>query len=324
MAIPGAGGAGGAGGAANAGGRHGVLLRRMQHVVVQDLIITGATLHGIEASGVRGEEGAPARQALSLTIRHVTVTHVGPIGRRNGVLLRDLDRVVIEQCTFEGWGGSAIELVACNDVTIEKCTFTGLEDYSQMNAVQARAGSERVNIENCVMIDAGVTAVAMGGQSAREEFRGPVAANPRPEASRVRMTRNLIRGGHSAVAFINCDHCIARNNTIVRPQRWVYLILDHDFPHVSPSRRCTFASNLINWHPGDLQRFSHLRDGAAASGLTLDQNLWWSADLEKARSRLGELAGSSQFPQVMDLNPLLDDRFVPTEPQAMMFGRGTR
>lgn len=323
MALPGAGGAGGTGSAGSGGGRHGLLLRRTQHVIVQDLIITGATLHGIEASGAR-ETSEPANQGPSLTLRHVTVTHVGPIGRRNGLLLRNLDRVIIEQCAFEGWGGSAVELVACNDVSIEKCSFRGLEDYSQMNAVQIRAGSERVRIEDCLMIDAGVTAVAMGGQSSSEEFRGPASANPRPEAARVRVTRNLVRGGHSAVAFINCDQCIARNNTIVRPQRWVYLILDNDGPQLAPSRRCTFASNLIHWQPGDLQRFSHLRDGAAANGLTLDQNLWWSADLEKARSRLGELAGSSQFPQVMDVNPQLDDRYLPTEPQAMMFGRGTR
>lgn len=311
-------------GAAGAGGgRHGLLLRNMKYVVIRNVIVTGASVHGIEASGPNAQVPDADGRPPSLVLRNVRVERIGPIGRRNAVLLRNLDQVVIERCEFEGWGGSAIELVACNDVSIQNCSFKGLEDFSQMNAVQIRAGSQRVQVTNCIMIDSGVTGIAIGGTSELTEFRQRSDDSQRHEAGRVRVSDNLFRGGHSAVAFINCDQCSVRNNTIFRPQRWVYLVLDRKEPYLAATRRSVFASNLVRWEPGDIRQFSHLNEGVSSSGLVLEQNLWWSPDLAQRRSRMGEPAGSSQLPQVMDVDPKLDADFFPTEPLAAMFGRDT-
>lgn len=308
--------------------RHGLLLQQIQHVIIQDLHITDAALHGIEASApatpqIQHDDAAPVP---ALVLRNVSITRTGPIGRRNAATLTNFNGVAIEQCHFNGWGGSAIELIACSDVTVERCTFQGLEDFSQLHAVQIRAGSQRVRISDCAMTNAGVTAIAIGGSSQPQEFRQPpspnaTAENAPYEASRVRVLANLIRGGHSAVAFIHCDQCSVRNNTIVNPQRWVYLVLDRA-ESSTLTRRSVFAANLIQWQPGELQHFSHVTKGAPTNGLTLEQNLWWAPDLLRRRSQLGEPAGAGQFPQIMDVDPKLDEHFFPAEPRAQMFGRG--
>jgi hypothetical protein len=162
-----------------------LLLRNMKYVVIRDVIVTGASVHGIEAFGTNVQVPEANGRPPSLVLRNVRVERIGPIGRRNAVLLRYLDQVVIERCEFEGWGGSAIELVACNDVNIQNCSFKGLEDFSQMNAVQIRAGSQRVQVTNCILIDSGVTGVAIGGTSELTEFRQRPDDGQRHEAGRV-------------------------------------------------------------------------------------------------------------------------------------------
>jgi len=316
--------------------RVGLRLRRPQHVHVRNVIITGATINGIEITDelveptTRLRDDPTARKKpwpAHLRIENVTIKHTGPIGRRNAMLLHGLQHISITQSTFTGWGGSAIALVGCHDVVIDECRFTGLEEFSQMDAVQIRAGSDRVRITGCIFRDPGVIGIALGGASNQDDFRVDAESStsdaPMHEARRVRVLTNIIHGGMSAVSFANCDQCIVRNNTFIRPRRWVYLILDHDKPHLAPTSRAIFGVNLTTWQPGDLKAISYSRPDATPSGLTLEQNLWWSPDLAATRSELGEPEGIIQFAQTYTVDPKLNDQHVPTEPQAGNFGYDT-
>lgn len=301
--------------------RYGIQLRGVQYVHIRDLFITGASINAIEISAMENDS-APCG---NITIRDVTIERTGPIGRRHAIHLVGLREVNISRSHFRAWGGSAISIVNSQDVAITNCTFEGDADFGQINAIHVRGGSERVRITRCTMIDAGVTAISLGGRSEPTDFSADAEQAQRGlfEARRVRVTTNVIKGGLSAVAFLNCDECHVRNNTILRPQRWAYMFLDGDQTHLAPTRNSTFAVNLIHWDPGDLKQWAHAHKDRDASGLVLEQNLWWSADLASTKSRLGDFAGNVQFPQLTDIDPSLDENHVPTESRAAMFGYDT-
>jgi hypothetical protein len=311
---------------------YGIRLLRPGHVRIADLIITGATIHGIflegDAEGADGadEEDAEPRQPPGhATLTSITVRDTGPKGLRHAIHIRQMDSVRIENCRVEGWAGSAVEIVACNDVTIEDCRFAGKEEYSQTTGVRIRAGSDRVNINRSRFIDAGDQGVCLGGASDLEEFRPQPPADAKPaslyEASRVQVMRCTFQNGLCALAFIACERCTVRNCTILRPRQAVVSIRrEQEDQRFGPTASCVFGSNLITWQAGDLTTLTHLAGGATTGGITLEDNLWWTAGFEEQKEQLGPFPGTEAFPQVTDVDPKLDDQLKPTAEEARLYG----
>jgi len=295
---------------------YGIRLFRPGHARITDLIITGAKIHGIflegDAEVADGEDAEPRDPAGHVTLANITVSNTGPKGLRHAVHVRQLESVRIENCRVEGWAGSAVELVACNDVTIEGCRFTGREEYGQTTGVRIRAGSDRVNINNCRFIDAGDQGVCLGGDSDLEDFRPQPPAEAKPaslyEASRVQIMRCTFQNGLCALAFVNCERCTVRNCTILRPRRAVVSIRhEQEDQRFGPTANCVFGSNLITWEAGDLTALTHLAGGAQAGGITLEDNLWWTPGFDEQKEQLGPFPGTEAFPQVTDVDPKLDE-----------------
>lgn len=221
--------------------QEGLRINRAAHLVVKDLNINQATVNGI-CLGEPGDSPEPGHVSSNIQLRNIGVFRTGPRGQRHGLLIARSSEVHIENCRIEGWGGSGIELVACRDVTVRRCRLKGLDDHGQINGIRVRAASQRVQIEQCRLEDAGQCALSAGGLSDLREFQPPItssaASGSACEASQVQMENCTIVGGQIAIAFINANDCLARNNTIVRPRRCVMALLDqHDDPRISPGRR---------------------------------------------------------------------------------------
>ena len=319
---------------------YGLRLRHPRHVRISDVIIIGATIHGIflegdaerpgeEAAGQEapGEE-APAASSPSagnVFINRVTILDTGPKGLRHAVHARHLRNLRIEECRIVGWAGSAIELVACEDVAIRDCDFAGKEEFVQITGVRARAGSDRVGIERCRFLDPGEQAVCLGGQSEFDEFRTPPTEGTKPasicEAARVQVKRCTFINGRCALAFVHAERCTVRNCTIARPRHAVVSIRrEQEDPRFAPTANCNFGSNLIVWAPGDLTVLTHLAGDATTEGITLEDNLWWTPELEAEKEELGPFPGAAAFPQVTDVDPKLDEELKPTADEAKMYG----
>ena len=305
--------------------RFGIRLRRPRHVILQNLLITGATRHGIviddEGDGERG--GAP--WAAHVTLRDVTVAKTGPRGKRSGIVLRGVKTVRLNNCHVEGWGQSAIEMTGCENITINNSTFKGLPGYSQANAIMVRGGSNRIRIIHCRIENPGERGLSLGGVTNLGRFRPAVKENARPgsrfEATHVRVDHCVFIGGDCAVAFVNTSDCRVRHSTFVRPRRWVLGALSdpHD-PRIGPAERITFGANVIVWEPGDLERLVQVDDGVDPEGIVMEPNLWWSTESPEERQMLGPLPGRRDVPQVTDVDPDLDERYQPRALRAKQFG----
>ena len=94
------------------------------------------------------------------------------------------------------------------------------------NAIQAKGGSEDIEIFGCGMTSAGERAVNLGGATGAAYFRPPLRpGTPGFEARDIRVRECTILGSKAAVAFVGCVGCSVSDCRIASPEVWVLRIL---------------------------------------------------------------------------------------------------
>jgi hypothetical protein len=92
--------------------------------------------------------------------------------------------------------------------------------------VQCKGGSEDIEMRRNRFTNAGERSVNMGGSTGAEFFRPPLSTTaPNFEARNIRAIANVFTGSTSPIAFVGCVDCLALNDTIVNPTRWILRIL---------------------------------------------------------------------------------------------------
>ncbi|MHC4446738.1 MAG: right-handed parallel beta-helix repeat-containing protein [Planctomycetota bacterium] len=306
-------------------GREGLRFQQPQHLVLENLVITGATISGLVINGGRGQGETREPWPAHVTLRNVTVQRTGPHGQRHALDLAGLGNLQIEDCHVEGWGGAGINIVGCHTVAISNCTIKGLADHSQSVGIMVRGGSTGVRITDCVIEGATEHSVSIGGRTGIADF-WPMIPDDAPhgarvEASDVQVLRCVLVGSECPVAFVSCDDARVSYTTIVRPRRWVACMLDkHDDPRVATSRSAVLGSSLIVWEPGDLEQAVHIGEGIDPKPLFIEANLWWSPEPPAQLEQLLALPDIRHRTQISNVDPKLDEQFRPTEKMAFGFG----
>jgi hypothetical protein len=308
----------------------GLMLRRPRHVVIQDIVITGAAGNGVNIDDGAGHDAAGEPWPADLTLRRVAVERTGPRGNTDGIKLSGLRAVRIEDCRVEGWGGSAIDMVGCHEVSITGCTFKGLPDHDQSSGVQAKGGSSDVRVVECRFENAGQRAVNLGGSTGLPYFRPAVPADAAPgtlyEAENIIVERCVIVGGDCAVAFVNSRGGIVRRCTISGTSRWVFRLLhENNDPRFGPSEGGVVENCLVIWRGPPPRSFVNVGPGTSPDTFRFGTNLWWWAGAERrdADRLLNALPGMRTGDQRV-FDPQTDDQLLPAHPDAQQFGAGSR
>lgn len=256
----------------------GLHLSGPEHVVVRRLVVRGSTGNGINID----DTGAAGTAGRGVVLEDVRIERVGPTGNRDALKLSGLTGFVVRRCTFEGWGGSAIDMVGCHEGTIDGCRFVGLEGFSQSNGVQTKGGTSEVAIRRCTFLDAGQRAINAGGSTGLEYFR-PKDADCEARAITVEGCR--FRGSDAPIAFVGVDGAVVRQNTFVRPRRWVLRILqERAEPRFIACRDGRFEENVIVFRRGELSTFVNVGPNTAPASFRVARNAWFAEDAP-ARSR---------------------------------------
>ena len=310
----------------------GIHLIDVAHVQISDIIIKTPTKAGIiiEASRVAGME-EPLN--VNIDIANVVVQGVGAgaDGERPALRIDAVRDVELSNCTFTGWCGVGCDIVAARDVVLDTCSFADGERTTETMALRIRAGSESIHIQTCSFQQAGTeTAVLVGGATGRDQFIPAIEADARAankntgrfEASGVEIKSCTFVDQPCPVIFAHAQRVVVRNNTIVRPQRYVMAALQAtDDSIMAANRHLTFGQNLITWQAGRLTGVLLLDQANREVSLAFEENLWWSDDPVSVRSRMIPGIARQQFPQVLDIDPKLDEAMRPQIASAQLFGR---
>jgi hypothetical protein len=313
--------------------QEGLVLRGSRNIVIRDLAISGASINGLTLMAPEGWDGSEPWPA-NLRLENLTVTRIGPSGRRHGIQIDGLQRVQVIGCTLEGWGGAGIEVSRSADVEINACSFRGLPGFSQDSAIHVRGGTDLVQVKDCRITDPGRFGLIIGGEAdallsildaVGDKTADPkgtdTAVEPAHTVSRVLVMRSVIVGSGCPIHFLSASYCRIRNVTIVRPRQWV-MAIDMGDPNepLASSEHLTFGGNLIVWEPGDLRRLVHPGAHHRPPAMKFEENLWWSSESPEQRAALGDLPEPPSVPQRTDLDPVLDETLQPTVPDAQRFG----
>jgi hypothetical protein len=78
--------------------------------------------------------------------------------------------------------------------------------------------------------------------------------------------------------------------------------------------------NIITWTAGDFKQLTSISPKINTDLFVLEENVWWSGQTSEDIKKLGTFPGKQQSPQILDLDPKLNDAFKPGEPALKNFG----
>jgi len=297
------------------GGQTGWQLSDCEHVTLRNLAVRGQQANGINIDD-GGSLETPARH---IVLERIRVADVGPQGNFDGIKLSGVDDIAVRDCTVEGWGGQAIDLVGCHRAVIENCTFRGRPGFSQSTGPQTKGGSNQIVIRRCLFLDAGSRAVNLGGSTGLAYFRPRGALY---EARDICVEGCTFVGSQTPVAFVGVEGAVVRYNTIYRPGKWVLRILQEtNQPGFAPCGNNRFERNLIVYRRGDVQIAANVGPHTRPDTFAFADNLWFCEDRpEASRPDLPAAETGGAYGVDPRLDSPDDHRFRPQNPQAARFG----
>jgi hypothetical protein len=224
-----------------------------------------------------GDPGAPANH---MVFRNLFIHDIGSGGNQDCLKLSGVDDFFVLDSEFRGCSaGSAVDHVGCHRGVIARNTFVELGG----NGVQSKGGSADILITRNRFLDAGERAVNMGGSTGFEFFRPALSISGQNyEARDIRVIANLFRGGTSPIAFVGCVDCLAANNTIVDPLRWVVRILQETTSTPEylflPASDGRFLNNAVYFARADLSTYVNVGPDTDAASFEFSNNLWYAHD----------------------------------------------
>jgi hypothetical protein len=211
-----------------------------------------------------------------ITFAHLQVEDTGPNGNFDAIKCSGVDDLLIRNCRVAGWGGQAIDFVGCHHAEIARCRIIGKPGFSQHTGPQFKGGSSDVWIHHCRLENAGPRPIQAGGSTGLEFFRPQGAPY---EATRIRIEDNVIVGGECAVAFTGTSECECRFNTIVRPEKWVFRILQEQ--NGARFVRCghnQFSNNIVVFERSKVKTIVNMGPDTEPKTFEFRGNHWFASD----------------------------------------------
>lgn len=248
-------------------------LSAASYLELRDLAFTGVKGNGINID----DGGNPQTPSHHITLSGLSLRDIGPDGNLDGLKLSGVDDFRVERCTIERWGsrGSGIDMVGCHRGEVVDSVFRHVDGKGD-NGVQAKGGSREIAIRRCRFEEAGERAINAGGSTGADYFR---PKNATSEASVITVEDCTFRGSMAAVAFVGIDGATIRRNTVYRPRRWAFRILQENTRDgLSPSQKGQIERNLIIFRSDEMVAPFNVGPGTLPDTFRLKANHWYCQD----------------------------------------------
>jgi hypothetical protein len=247
------------------------------------------TIAGWSGNGLNIDDGGSFdTPANHIVLRGLTVTNAGITGNRDAIKMSGVIHFRVENCAIAGWGtggGSGLDMVGCHHGVISSNVFRHT-DTTGSTGVQGKGGTSEIVIQQNRFENAGGRAINIGGSTGRQFFRPALASRGNHfEAKNIRVEGNTFIGSSAAVAFVGVDGATVRFNTIYRPLRWPFRILQEtSAPDFVPCRNGQFTDNLVVFHSSEWSSGGvNIGPNTAPDTFQFARNWWYCLD-QPARS----------------------------------------
>lgn len=255
------------------GGEDVLKISDCSYLTIENIVFEAGKDNGLNIDDGGAQRGGQARH---VTLRNLVVRNIGAEGNHDGIKLSGLEQFQIDGCRVESWGsgGSAIDLVGCHEGLIENSFFRHPAGRGG-NGVEAKGGSRAITIRRCRFENAGQRAVQLGGATGAKYFRPPLPERDACEARDMTVEGCTIIGSEAAVAFVGCDNCTVRYNTIYAPGKWVLRILQESRgPQFLRCRNGRFNANLVVFHAQGFEAAVNIGKETQPATFTFADNFW--------------------------------------------------
>lgn len=254
------------------GGNQAWHFSRCQGLQVSHLKISAQKFNGLNI-----DDGGDRKQRVKgITLQHLDVSDIGPVGNFDGIKCSGLEDLIIQDCRIHGWGGQGIDFVGCHRAQIRRCHLQGKAGFSASAGIQLKGGSADVVVEKCTFQSASARPLNIGGSTGLEFFR---PSDAKAEASRIVVKNNHIEGSECAAAFVGVDGCEFSHNQIIKPQKWIFRILQETrAPGFVPCRNVTIHHNQIEFLRAQVRTEINIGDATAADTFVFHDNHWIASD----------------------------------------------
>ncbi|MEZ8220716.1 Right handed beta helix region [Candidatus Fervidibacteria bacterium JGI MDM2 JNZ-1-D12] len=247
------------------------------YLELHNLVLVGARYNGLNID----DGGTFETPSHHIKLVGLTVRDIGPQGNCDGIKLSGVTDFRIERCIVERWGdgGQGIDMVGCHNGVIENCTLRFEDDKGF--GIQAKGGSSNITIRRCRFEHAGARAMQIGGSTGLQFFRPPLkVGETHAEAKNIIVEGCTFIGSTAAIAFVGVDGAVVRFNTIYRPKRWAFRILQETRAEgFAPCRNGAVTDNLIvfrsdEWFEGGI----NIGPETAPQTFVFARNWWYCLD----------------------------------------------
>lgn len=241
-------------------------------LTLRNLRVSGQTGNGINLD----DSGQAHQPTTDVTLEALQIQDIGPRGNTDGIKCSGLDGLTIRNCSINGWGGQAIDLVGCHQVLIAGCKILGKAGFAQDSGIQCKGGSAEVTIEKCEFENAGQRPINVGGSTGKPYFR-PLDAQY--EARDVNVRQNIIKGSPCACAFVGVDGATFTENQILFPQKWIFRILqENSEPPFAQCSNVTIANNSIAFRRSQVSIEINIGANTRPTTFKFTNNRWFAED----------------------------------------------
>ncbi len=298
----------------------GIHLVDAEHVRLEHLLVTGGRRAGVIVTG--SENG----RSKHIAITSVYVAKTGDMAERSGLLIDRTDHMTVKDCRIEAWHRAGIHIRGASDIALVNAQFVGSPSTPDEYGVLIDGRTTSVILQRCRFAPGIGTAIALGpaDSSPVPAVAGEPAAADAPTTpppvlvDGVTIERCLAKRPGTFITFGSAANALVRANTIVDAGVGYSFV---EAPRgYDPVRGSTLLANLFVWTPGVMKSFSRAAGGAQPAGLSIENNLWHSAELPAAKQLLGEFLGTLKSEQTLDIDPKLDGYDRPIEERAKLFG----
>lgn len=257
------------------GGSSGLMLSRVSHLVIHDLLLSGASQSGLNCDD--GGDYASPLTTHHVVFRDLVIRDVGSGGNEDCLKLSGVDEFVVLDSEFDSCGdeGSGIDHVGCHHGIVARNAFYD----AGSSAVQTKGGSEDIEIRWNTIVGTRDRALNLGGSTDLQYFRPPVSSSGNTEARDIRAVANVLAGGDAAIAFVGCVDCLAAHNTIVDPQHWTIRILQETVDSAFlPASGGRVVNNLVSFERAVVSADVNVGPDVDAESFAFETNWFYAWD----------------------------------------------